>query len=387
VKKHSKIVIGFLFFSLMLINSKHSLLATNLILEDADNRLFLQVFERGKFVDNLSLNDLEINLNEQPVEIKGLTLVRGLKIKRVEGEKILSPILPRVLILEYRANDYDQKFGRIVERLFLHPYTPADIISLVTSANSYGFSSQTLRDYSPEQLINAGVTILKRDLSMSGRTYNEIYQEMTQLVLELPHTATPRDVLTQYRQNLENLKTFRLFNETTLLRAAKHFSFLKAQKRYIIIYQQEFLPIPNADTMERLLSNPNTMFLANELFRQVNTGEPLNLEALIQDLTEAGIVLDFLYFRTNPKVRPEFQLKELSLDIYEVYSRLARATGGVVETTAQPSVQLERILEAAENYYLISYSPPAAENLDQFRGEIKLRIKGQRDYSLIFFNL
>ncbi|MCX7973664.1 MAG: hypothetical protein N3B16_04100 [Candidatus Aminicenantes bacterium] len=352
-----------------------------------DHLLFLQVFDKDKFVETLTSADLAIKVNGQESKISGVTLVKGLKVIRSEGEKIPSPIIPRVIIIEFKANDYDQKLGRIIELLFLRPYTSEDIISIVTSVKPYGFSSNTLKNYSPDELINAGITILKRDISAMGRSYNEITQEMTRLVLELPQATSPRDVLTHYKQNLQNLKAFRSFNQTTLRRATEHFANIKGLKHYIVIYQQEFLPIPNAETMERLLSNPNTMFQASELFRSVETLEEPDLDLLIQELIDARIRVDFLYFRTNPRPRPEIQLKELSQDMYELYSRVARSTGGMVETTNQPSAQLEKILKNSESYYLIAYSPPSdLIGIDQTESEIKVKIKG-KDYSLNFFQL
>ena len=360
----------------------------------AENRklVFVQVFDKDKFVDSLTLSDFEIMLNSQPASPQGLALVKGLKVRRTEGREISSPIIPRVFILEFRSYLYDQKFGQMVESLFRRPYSPSDLISLVTPLKPYSFSSQTLRDYLPEELINAGITILKRDLSAAGKTQDELIQDMTALILDLQQSSSPRDVLRQYQQNLDNLRSFRKFSDANLFRAAFQFAGLRAQKHYLLVCQQEFIPIPTNEMIDRLLANQSTMFQARELFRSLSHGQEENLESLIKELTASGLRVDFLYFKTNPRPRPEVQMKEISTDMFDIYSRLARATGGLVESTATPAAQLKKILENSENYYLISFGVemPEESSRESNIPELIIRIKNlnySQNYSLKFFLL
>ncbi|HQI22954.1 MAG TPA: hypothetical protein PKV90_07080, partial [Candidatus Saccharicenans sp.] len=146
---------------------------------------YLQAYDQGKFVESLTLTDLVAALEGQPLNITGLTLVKGLKVKRAEGQEIPSPILPRVIILEFKAYDFHQRMGEVVENLFRRPYNPSDVISLITPVNIYSFSSNDLRNKTPDELIKAGLTILKRDVSVAGRTENEIIDELTRLILDL----------------------------------------------------------------------------------------------------------------------------------------------------------------------------------------------------------
>lgn len=350
--------------------------------------IFFQAFDKGNFIEDLTMADLEISLDDQKLKIDGLVLVKGLKVKRIEGQQIASPVLPRIIILEFRGYQYDQKFGQMIEQLFRHPYSPSDTISIVTPIKPYGFSEKTLRDYSVDQLIEAGLTVLKRDMSSTGQNQIDIFQEMTRLILDLPQALSPRDVLRAYQQNLENLKMLRQFNGSTLMRAVDFFAPIRAPKRYIVICQQEFLPIPNSEMMDRLLSHQNTMFVASELFRKIESGEAINVEPLINELISAGIVVDFLYFKMNLRVRPEIQLRELSTDMFDIYSKIARATGGTIEVTSRPAVQLKKILTNLENYYLLQCSLGGAseDKASLPYGKISVVTK-KPNLSLIFYKL
>ncbi|MGB9893687.1 MAG: hypothetical protein ACPLRA_04685 [Candidatus Saccharicenans sp.] len=370
----------------ILISGAALALASNLSVADDDTLLLLQVFDKGKFVETLNLSDFEVFTGEKLLEVKGLSLIKGLKEKRKEGAEIKSAILPRVIVLEFRGYEYDQKLGQMVEHLFRRPYSPSDTISLVTPVNVYGFFSESLRDRTPEELINAGSSILKRDLSVTGKTENEIIQELTRLVLDLQQGSSAKETLMQYQQNLESLKNIRKFNTDTLLVAAGRFSEVRALKHYVIIYQQEFLPIPNSEMMDSLLANRSIMFQASELFRSIPSDESVNLEPIIEELRRSGIVVDFIYFKTNPRPRPDIQLRELSTDMFDIYSKMAYATGGFVGSSATPSAQLKKILENTENYYLISYAGSSGENLEKPSSGVKARIKN-KDYELTYVKL
>ncbi len=357
---------------------------------------YLQAYDQGKFVESLTLADLVAALEDQPLNITGLTLVKGLKVKRTEGQEIPSPILPRVIILEFKAYDFHQRMGEVVENLFRRPYNPSDAISLVTPVNIYSFSSNDLRNKTPDELIKAGLTILKRDVSVSGRTENEIIDELTRLILDLQQGSSAKETLTQYQQNLESLKSFRKFNPQTISLAAVRFAELQAIKKYIVVYQQEFLPIPNDQTMDQLLANQGIMFQASELFRSIPSDISVVVDSTIEDLKQASMSMNLIYFKAGPKRRPDIKMRELSVDMFDIYAKLAQATGGLVEASASPAAQLKKILEQTENYYLISCQLPSpeltADQLDQSEisgkaeQEIKFYIKN-KSYELSYHRL
>jgi len=357
---------------------------------------YLQAYDQGKFVENLTLADLAAALGGQPLNITGLTLVKGLKVKRAEGQEITSPILPRVIILEFKAYDFHQRMGEVVEHLFRRPYNPTDAISLITPVNIYSFSSNDLRNKTPDELIQAGLTILKRDVSVSGRTENEIIDELTRLILDLQQGSSAKETLTQYQQNLESLKSFRKFNPQRITLASARFAELKAIKKYIVVYQQEFLPIPNDQTMDQLLANQGVMFQASELFRSIPSDISVVIDSTLEDLKQASMSMNFIYFKTGPKRRPDIKMRELSVDMFDIYAKLAQATGGLAEASASPAAQLKKILEQTENYYLISCQLPVPELTanwleqpemgEKAEQEIKIYIKN-KNYELSYHRL
>lgn len=347
---------------------------------------YLQAYDQGKFVENLTLADLAAALGGQPLNITGLTLVKGLKVKRAEGQKIASPILPRVIILEFKAYDFHQRMGEVVEHLFRRPYNPSDAISLITPVNIYSFSSEDLRTRTPQELGQAGLTILKRDVSAAGRTENEIIDELTRLVLDLQQGSSAKETLTQYQQNLESLKSFRKFNPQTITLATARFEELRAIKKYIMVYQQEFLPIPNDQMMDRLLANQSVMFQASELFRSISSDVSVVVDSIVDDLKQAGMSMNLIYFKADSRRRPDIKMRELSTDMFDIYSKLAYATGGLVEASNTPSAQLKKILEQTENYYLLTCQLPAPELTTNWLEQPEMGEKAEQEIKIYIKN-
>ncbi|MBP6059766.1 MAG: hypothetical protein KA522_03250 [Candidatus Saccharicenans sp.] len=355
--------------------------------EEVSTGLFyLQAYDQGKFVENLTLADLAAALGGQPLNITGLTLVKGLKVKRAEGQKIASPILPRVIILEFKAYDFHQRMGEVVEHLFRRPYNPSDAISLITPVNIYSFSSEDLRTRTPQELGQAGLTILKRDVSAAGRTENEIIDELTRLVLDLQQGSSAKETLTQYQQNLESLKSFRKFNPQTITLATARFEELRAIKKYIMVYQQEFLPIPNDQMMDRLLANQSVMFQASELFRSISSDVSVVVDSIVDDLKQAGMSMNLIYFKADSRRRPDIKMRELSTDMFDIYSKLAYATGGLVEASNTPSAQLKKILEQTENYYLLTCQLPAPELTTNWLEQPEMGEKAEQEIKIYIKN-
>jgi hypothetical protein len=76
---------------------------------------------------------------------------------------------------------------------------------------------------------------------------------------------------------------------------------------------------------------------------------------------------------TNP--RQEVTMVEHSEDIFSAFSEVARATGGISETSANAAAAFEKAVNASENYYLIYYKPKDYKADGKFH-EIKVKVKG-----------
>jgi hypothetical protein len=119
----------------------------------------------------------------------------------------------------------------------------------------------------------------------------------------------------------------------------------QGKNHLVMLYEAEFRPIPNKETLSRLRADPEIAFIIAELFASDDQKSPLNAEKFIDIFGEGKVTLHFLYIK--PKDRSLVQdFKEHSADMYDVFTKIAKATGGLVETTANPEAALKSLVKA-----------------------------------------
>lgn len=82
----------------------------------------------------------------------------------------------------------------------------------------------------------------------------------------------------------------------------------------------------------------------------------------------------FLYLTTVPTDIARAQMEERSWDVYQSFSEMARATGGLISSASNSVALMEKASSASENYYLLYYSPKDKTRDGKFR-EIKVKVK------------
>ncbi len=61
-------------------------------------------------------------------------------------------------------------------------------------------------------------------------------------------------------------------------------------------------------------------------------------------------------------------------DIFQAFRDLAVTTGGLTESTFNPIFAMKRVSDAAENYYLLYYTPTSSAKEKSFK-EIRVKVK------------
>jgi hypothetical protein len=188
--------------------------------------------------------------------------------------------------------------------------------------------------------------VLKRDISVEGAAYKDIIRQMEVVVRTFtdPDTAQPKNLLTQYRQLKESLFTIRKLNEKLFMDLAAMFKQAKGENHIIIFYEKRIRVIPRRQVMERLRGNPEVRFEVNEVLESESAKEVMNAETVIQALKDAAVTLDFVYLNTKMRQSRDMEEKEFSGDIYNVFSKIAKETGGTVRIASRVDAALKEIL-------------------------------------------
>jgi hypothetical protein len=260
--------------------------------------------------------------------------------------------MPRNFVLLFDILNYTRDVGDAVTFFYTQVLAPDDQLVIYTPARAYGFSKDTLAQPKRE-LSEAMKEKLRGDTAACSSNYKTIFNEMKNQAGAIEGgQATSADglsgiknSLTMYRQDMENLRTLRQVNEPLLMKIVDMFKTQSGKNHLVMIYEAEFRPIPNKDTLSRLRAIPEIAFIVAELFASDNQKSPLDARKFIDILREAKASLHFLYIK--PKDKSSVQdFKEHSADMYDVFSQIAKATGGIVETTASPEAALKSLFKA-----------------------------------------
>jgi VWFA-related protein len=178
---------------------------------------------------------------------------------------------------------------------------------------------------------------------------------------------------------LDKLDDLRQVEQDKLLDFAAMLKEQPGQKTVFLFYQREFLPKIEPKTLQTLVSMNQAapqiqMTLASymDFYRRDLT---FNVDSVKQAYADSSIGIHFLYFTHPAENIPGLAMEEHSEDIYSAFKEMAAATGGLATSSANPEFLFQKAADAAENYYLLYYTPQSYNADGKFRN-IRVRIKG-----------
>ena len=97
--------------------------------------------------------------------------------------------------------------------------------------------------------------------------------------------------------------------------------------------------------------------LINDLFEMFNRAARLNIDRLKEAFSDPTISVYFSYLTKLTSDLSISQVAEHSEDVFNSFDEIAKATGGFTSSSANPAYLMQQSSQAAENYYLLYYSP------------------------------
>jgi hypothetical protein len=269
---------------------------------------------------------------------------------------------PTSYLLIYQTHEYNSKLGDSVGYFFNQILKTTDMLTLFSPVRLYGYSPKTLQSQPMKALVKRTKDVLKKDTNIGAANYRNIENNMMEIVKQIAEfmgTSTGggmsgrtgggneiKSLLTQYKNLVENYRGQRKLNTNLFVQLSQKLKTQKGRKFIYVVLQKTFRVIPDRDTMEALRETPAFAFLASEAFYEESTKDFLNTEQVSNALKDAGVIFNFIYVKTQKRRRPGFEFKELSGDIYNVLSKVAKASGGTVITTNKPTAAFKKMAAA-----------------------------------------
>lgn len=341
----------------------------------------VRVFKGSSFVDNLTIEDFEVYEDGKLQKIEAVYLIKKTSIKKKEEKKKFTPKVSRNFVLLFQTMEYLPKVGDAIEYFFNNVILPGDNLTIITPLKTYNFKSKALEVLPKEEIIKQLKSKIKKDTRMGSLEYRSLLKDLHRQI------SSPDEVsLSISRLLLNRLEQLRYVDENKLLEFADFLKTKEGQKHVYLFYQKEVLPQLDPATFAQLMSlqqdQQHLLFELLDLFSHYRRDITFNVDHIKQVFSDSSISMHFLYITKLPtlyddgRIPSPIRWREQSEDIFSAFREMARATGGLTDSSANPNFLFKQAVEASENYYLLYYAPLNYQKDGKFK-YIKVKVNGK----------
>jgi VWFA-related protein len=344
----------------------------------------VRVYKGDGFVDHLKREDFELLENGVLQDLDAVYLVRKTNVARNEGGGAALPRTARLFVLLFEMTDYQPEVARAMDFFFDRVIEPQDELILMTPMKTYAMKSGTLTKLSRAKAKSDLLAKVRSDVMIGNSEYLGLIRELT---LIMTGDNDLDDKLQKYGETLSRLESLRYVDEKKLVDFARLLKSREGQKHVFFFYQKEVVPKINAKEIQKLMmenqDRPDIQLGLMEKFEFFKRDVTFDVSAVQKAFSDSSIAVHVLYLtRTRIAMADVTQgrgaalsLEEQSEDVFSAFSEIARATGGLIDSSASAERSFQRAVEASENYYLLYYRPRDYKPDGSFR-EIVVRVKG-----------
>ena len=354
----------------------------------------VRVFAGDLFVDNLMIKDFEVYENGVLQKLEAMYLIKSSALHREEGHTTFAPKTERHFILFFQTYTWNPKIEEGIAYFIRNVLRPEDNLTVVTSVKPYHLKKGDLDKPRQEDMISQLAGLVKRDTLVGNTEYLSILNELKQMLsgggldktgarqpdLTLFGEGTWQEFLMNYRDLRERLEKIRSFDQERLLSFAQYLKKMDGQKNVLLYYEREYMPMVDRKKYIGLFESGEDFLIEQDfkdLFDLYKRDSKIDVDLIKRTFSDASISIHFLYVTSSPEHVggvSDAAMEEHSEDMYRPFFELAQATGGVAESSTNPSYLMQKAGNASENYYLLYYKPTNATADGKFRN-ITIKVK------------
>lgn len=358
----------------------------------------VRVFTGDRFIDHLTINDFELYEDGIPQNIEAVYLVKKRNIERSEEKKRFSPDTARNYYLFFEISDYTAKLGSAVQHFVNNVLDPVDLLTIVTPVKTYQLRGKALEVKSREDVTSQLKGLLRKDAMTGSSEYRNIIQDLSSLAQSLAADISNDnslkisselsgekragesvgEQLARYEELLSRLEVLRRVDQKKLLDFADYLEDKEGQKYVYLFYQREYVPQIDPRILDQYINlyqdNPNIQQTISNVFDFFRRDITFDIEVVKQAYANSSIAIHFLFISTPIHQTYGIRFQERSEDIFSAFDQMAKATGGYIQSSANPESLFRKALESAENYYLLYYTPRNYRRDGAFRN-IRVAVK------------
>lgn len=358
----------------------------------------VRVFEGNNFVDNLMIEDFELYEDGKLQKIEALYLTKKTQIERREESRSFMPFVSRRFYFLFEQSEHNPKLAEAMDYFFSNVFLQGDTLEVMTPVKNYTLPPQALKSNSKESIAKELNSLIRKDTMIGSAQYMTLIKELKSLARRISSLvgATPgisteigadsgfsqleQYLLPRYRENLEQLEQIRVKDEKKFFRFAAQLKRLEGQKNVFFFYQREFRPDLHPRVVNRIMSDyqdqPNILATLQDLMLSYSRNPKMNVDLLKKAFADSSILFNFIYMHQEQETTSGIQMTEQSEDVFDTFTQIAEATGGITNTSQNPAAAFKAASEIAEFYYLLYYSPEDYRKDGKYRN-IEVKVKNR----------
>jgi hypothetical protein len=367
----------------------------------------VRVYDKSKFVDNLTIKDFEILEEGSPQKIEAVYLIKKMTVERSEERKRFNPDTKRHYFLFFEVADYQPRIREGLEFFIENIYSPEDALYVTTPLKTYNMKERALEIKSKPEIVDEMVGLIREDTLVGNQEYREATRRLSEVSQKLAgelttnltqSTSAPvvrrprgRDIIDptldsemlflEYSDILAKLENLRRVDQIKLLDFADYLKNKTGQKYVFMFYQQELIPQIDSRLLSQFSSlfedNPAVLQQISSLYDFFTREKSFDVEKVKMAYSDSSTSIHFLFLTQREVAEQGVQLVEHSEDMFSAFREMAIATGGLVVSSGNPAYAFKQALDASENYYLLYYRPKDYVVDGKFK-EIEVRVKGKK---------
>jgi len=360
-------------FLLMPTLSNYALLQEEHVARVVSIEVPIRVYKRGHFIRDLSIHDFLLYEDGVQQKIDAVYLIKKKTIEREEKHeeavKTREPeIASRNFVFVFEIHTYLPKLNEVMDYFFNKVMLPGDSLKVYTPVRAYTIKEDSFKILSKQKIADQLKAKLRKDIVMGASDYRSLYEQIRKIVYT--EGMEPKSLMCM--TILKKMKELQQVDVSKLTRLADELKKTKGQKHVFLFYQKQSLPIPDfIDEFKRM-----------ELLASM----PQHVEEIKTAFSDASISGHFVFITKKPSdeldltrmtnyAGQEIKMEDSSGEIFSAFNDLAKATGGLTESSANVAVAFKKTVEATENYYLVYYTPKEYKADNKFH-KIEIRIRG-----------
>jgi VWFA-related protein len=359
----------------------------------------VRVFDGEQFVDGLALRDFELLEDGVPQRIDALFKVDKNAVTRQEGEGPALPVTARRFHLLFQMYEYNPKVSEALRYFFNNALLPGDTLEIQTTMRNYSLTPAAFAKKPKDVLAKEMDDIVRRDINQGNFVYKGLIRDLRRIVQGIgglnPIAGGDEEsdssvssfgleyLLNRYRESLQKMEALQSLDQNKIIAFAQALKKQDGKKFVFFLYQQEFRPEISPIMLNSLISvnqqDQNILADIHELFQVYHRDIFVDLQKIVQAYSDSSADFNFLLMKRTPEKFGGITMREQSEDVFQVFSQVAAATGGIAESTQNPAAEVKDALKTAETYYLLSYTPTSAVNEGKFKPiTVKVREKNYK---------